>query len=1180
MQTTLLGLAIAIILALVAALVGPFVVDWGSYRSVFEREASRLAGVDVRVTGAIDARLLPSPRLMLHDVEIGPKGKDQLRARGLVIEFGLGPLMRGEWRATEMHVAGPELHLGLDKAGRVQAPSIALKFDPDALSIDRLSIEDGTIVLGDAANGAGIILDKVWFNGEVRSLLGPLKGEGAFKIGNDLYPYRVSAGRFTAERTLKLHVNVDPVNHPLSVETDGTLSLAAETPSFDGTLKLARPVGIARQSAGAVTQPWRVGGKIKVTPASALMEQVDFVYGSEEQGIKLTGTADFRFGAHPHFQGVLSGRQIDLDRVLENADATHPPPAAAFRKLAEMASGAFRPTFPIELGIGIDQITLGGNTVQTVRGDISTDANGWNLDRFEFRAPGFTQVRLSGRLAVSDAGVTFTGPAAVDAGDPRKLAAWLAGQPEPAQGRPRPLRLRGEMTLGSEKIAIERLQAGFDREAVSGRLAYTFAAGSRPSRLDAALTAPELDIDAALGFANALFAGSSVERPHDMTIALDIGHATYGGIEASKASAQFRIDGSGLAVDKLSVADLGGAAFSASGRIDTGAGPPRGALTLDLEARQTSALATLAAKVAPDAAALTRVFDRVGQTKLHGALDVGTANDITTATLDIAGELNAMHIESKARVSGRWANPWGAAVRVNATIDAPHSGGLLKLAGLDWLPAENDGPAQMKVLVDGPADRDLKFDVKLTTADFSAQALNRGRFSMAQGATGTGSLQVWPAHRSPQPATLLSAQYRVAGRSVDVTKFDANLCGSALRGRMKVDASSALQINGDIDGDRIDAGPLLACAFDLPAAKADAALWPAAPFGRFVNAAGKVTLKAARATLGPALSVRQMKAAVRFGGDEIAIDDLSGDVAGGRLSGDVSFQKAGEGMNTHARLALKDADVTGLLPSGARPPLAGRLGVALEVDGAGLTPIAMIGSLRGSGTLTLSDAQIAGLDPRAFDVVARAVDKGLPINNDKIADTVNQALKTGQLRLQKVGGDLVISAGQVRLTHVDAHGDDADMSMAGSLDLTDGTIDARLVMSGTGETVANARPDIFMALKGPIQSPSRTIDVSALTGWLTLRAVDRQAKRLEAIEQAKRQEAIEQARQPAIEPKAPTLTSAPPAAAEKKPAVVEKKPVHAPTAPKRPAAPPLPPPVVVAPMPKPVTPEASVGPQN
>ena len=61
MQATLLGTAIAIILALVAALVGPLFVDWTQYRGVFEARASRMVGLPVRVTGAIDARILPTP---------------------------------------------------------------------------------------------------------------------------------------------------------------------------------------------------------------------------------------------------------------------------------------------------------------------------------------------------------------------------------------------------------------------------------------------------------------------------------------------------------------------------------------------------------------------------------------------------------------------------------------------------------------------------------------------------------------------------------------------------------------------------------------------------------------------------------------------------------------------------------------------------------------------------------------------------------------------------------------------------------------------------------------------------------------------------------------------------------------------------------------------------------------
>ena len=85
---------------------------------------------------------------------------------------------------------------------------------------------------------------------------------------------------------------------------------------------------------------------------------------------------------------------------------------------------------------------------------------------------------------------------------------------------------------------------------------------------------------------------------------------------------------------------------------------------------------------------------------------------------------------------------------------------------------------------------------------------------------------------------------------------------------------------------------------------------------------------------------------------------------------------------------------------------------------------------------------------------------------------------------------------------------------------TFGSLDARLVLSGDKQ-VAGTRPDIFMALKGPLPSPKRSIDVSALTGWLTLRAVDNQTRQIREFENAQRQ-----ARPPALNPKselAPTL---------------------------------------------------------
>ena len=294
MQTTLLGLAIAIILALVTALVGPLLIDWGNHRALFETEAGRLIGVNVRVTGGIEPRLLPSPRLILHGIAIGD-GPDTIRARTLGVEFALGSLMRGEWRAAEVRLAGPQISLGLDTSGRVRAPGFTVAFKPDELSVDRLSIEDGTVTLTDAASGASVTLDRVRFNGEARSLVGPVKGEGAVTIAGQLYPYRIALGRLSEEGSFKLHLNVDPVDRALSIEADGALALAAREPRFDGVLSLSRPVGIgtrgAGQSAQTLTQPWRVaeGSKRPVGADGERRVPVRF----DEQGFKLDGVAAF-----------------------------------------------------------------------------------------------------------------------------------------------------------------------------------------------------------------------------------------------------------------------------------------------------------------------------------------------------------------------------------------------------------------------------------------------------------------------------------------------------------------------------------------------------------------------------------------------------------------------------------------------------------------------------------------------------------------------------------------------------------------------------------------------------------------------------------------------------------------------------------------------------------------------
>ncbi len=1157
MQTTLLGIAIAIIVALVAALVGPLMIDWGGYRTLFEKEAGSLIGVPVRVDGKIDARLLPTPRLVLHDIEIGDG--DKIRARSLGIEFALGPLMSGQWKASELRLVGPQVSLGLDGKGHVKAPKLAIGFNPEALTIDRLNIQDGKITLADAGNGGKVTLDKVWFNGQARSLLGPVQGEGAATVGGDLYPFRLTAGRY-GDGKMSLRVNVDPVSYPLSIRADGTLALVSGAPRFDGKLDVTRPVGIATGSKDKLSLPWHVAGKVKLTAASALLQDMDFKYGSEDKGFTLTGDADLKFGPHPRLQSVLSARQIDLDSTLASDQGSHPPPAAVLRKIAELAGGAFRPPVPTQIGIGIDQVTLGGDAVQNVRGDISTDAHGWSLDRFEFRAPGLTQVRLSGHLAVAADRVAFTGPADLKTSYPKVLTAWLEGRPPAGKGPLHPLSLRGDLTLASDKVAVENLAAEIDRKSVTGRFVYLFAAGKHPTRLDAALHAPDLDIDAVLGFGRALFAGSHIERPHDMTIAADIGHASIGGFTARDASARVKVDADGLRIDKLSVADLGGAAFSASGRIVTSPSP-QGSVQVDLNAPDMAPVVALLSRIAPRAAAvLGRGAAAMAPAKLHASLTVQGAAPASVANVSVAGTLGQAQLTLDGETRGDLTALKAGALKLDGKLSTRAGKTLVAMLGLDHAVEVGSGPGTLRFDASGPLRGDLKIDGRLAASGLQARlngtaspfadtpaaalrlAIARADFGPLRGADGGhGAL----------PVTFNSG-IALAGKYLTFNDIQARIAGSTLHGRLGASLGTPHAVSGEIDADRVDGAALVAAAIGMPTgpeSKNGAAWkWSDTPFGKGVlgDYTGSIAVRARRVDVLPTLTARQFSATLDFNKDALALDHVSGVLAGGRLRGGLSFHSGADGLTAHTKLNLAGVDVNALLPSGARPPVTGTLGLSGEAQGTGLSPVALIGALQGKGQFTLTGAQFAGLDPRAFDAVTHAVDQGLRIDADRVSDVVSKALDSGALAIKRAQGTLAVSAGQVRLVKFDADSDQAKLSLSGNLDLTGGALDARLVLSGATEA-SGTRPDIFMALKGPVAAPARSIDVSALTGWLTLRSIEIQAKKVRELEQER---ALERKREQELEEKLKQEQAArPPPAPEatKNPAPARATPVSPPS---------------------------------
>ena len=1154
MQTTLLALAVAVILALVSALVAPLLIDWNRCRGAFEQEASRLTGLAVRVNGAIEARILPTPRIKLGDVEVGERGQPpHLQAAGIELEVGLTPLLRGEVRATELRLVAPQINLGLDRSGTIDWSGLSPVLRPDTLTISRFEVEDGRVVLSDARSGARITLQKLRFDGDIRSFAGPFHGEGAFVVGDELYDYRISGSRAGEDGDgLKLKLTVDPSNHPLTTAIDGTLNFYRGMPQFDGVLSLARPAGVMLAGGERVmSDPWQLAGKVHATPESASLHDLALQYGPDERAVNFTGKAELTFGEHPRLDGNVAAVQVDVDRMLAAPDVTHRPPFVMLKSFLEAFVAAVKPPMPLSIGIAIDAVTVGGTAIQALHGGVGFEAGGWSINDFAFRAPGFTDVNVSGRLDHGPQGLAFSGPASLQAADLKTLMAWLESRSEQPAGPAEVLTARGAVTIGSGRFVLDRLSAALDKENLDGGLAYTWATADRPASLDGELHAAKLNVDALVAFAKAVASDRALEVPHEVALVLDVGKATFAGVDARAVDARVKFDAGILHIDRLSVGDLGGATLDIGGRIDDWSSQPRGRLTLDLNAKSLAGLTEVVGRSAPRFSGTLQPFvDRLAPARMHGVLTVDRASplrpgggDRTDAKLELGGDLGTMRLTVTGLATGEAAKPGAAAVIVSGRLDADDGRALVQLLDLDRVLSVDQLPGQMTIAADGPLDGDLRLRGLASAGGFSATAEGALHLNGKQAPSGNLQLKMSAADPRPLRRTMTgqsgplapisaTAIIGVAGADLSVTDLAMTIGKSSLRGRLDLKMAKPVVISGDVAADDVDAASVAMLLLGLPGAAPGAAMpWSASPIGTgaFPALNGDVAFKFDRAVLTPALTARALTGIVHFQPPDIALRDIGGNLAGGRLGGELRFRRDAEKFSGQGHIELAGANAAAL--AGAdNNGIDGLLTVKLQGDSAGLSLDGVVGSLHGSGTIALGKGQFAGIDPAVFDTAIRAADQSGSTEAARINQVVTAAMEKGRLTFAQGEAEVTIAAGQVRLANAMLHGQGgAELALEGVLDLNKSAIDARMTLSEPvpANALISPPPELAIGIKGPLAAPERKLDVSALVGWLTLRATEQQTRRLESIEVNRRADVSS----PAARPVSPSVRFIPPGTA-------------------------------------------------
>jgi hypothetical protein len=179
---------------------------------------------------------------------------------------------------------------------------------------------------------------------------------------------------------------------------------------------------------------------------------------------------------------------------------------------------------------------------------------------------------------------------------------------------------------------------------------------------------------------------------------------------------------------------------------------------------------------------------------------------------------------------------------------------------------------------------------------------------------------------------------------------------------------------------------------------------------------------------------------------------------------------------------------------------AGRTSLQMTLASQGRSIAALAGALSGSGTATLEQATLAGIDPRAFDVAIRASDSGQPTDEARLRALVDPVLAAGALQIPSAQIPFSIRDGRLRVGATTLEASGARAIISGGLDVPADQVDIRASLASTAANAPSGLPEIQLFLFGTPDALSRSIDVAALSSWLAVRAIDRETRRLDSIE--------------------------------------------------------------------------------
>lgn len=1061
MNSAYIGIGVAIILALVAALVGPLFVDWSAHRAVFEREASRIVGAPVTVLGDVDARLLPSPRVRFGDVVVGDVARPLARVGRFELDLDVAALTHGDVRVAELVLERPGLDLAIDADGRVTGLP-AGGGDLAGVGIETARIVDGTLRLADRRTGRQESVTAIAGRGRVESLGGQWRLDLEGDHGGRHLRFEVAARADGAATRLRALL-ASPAEGASAVFV-GTIE-GADRPKFAGT------VSAERRDGGAVVAS--AGGRLEADVEGARVEDLALTLGAAGDEAKFTGRVSARFGKDGAVEAVLATPRIDLDRGATDGGAR-----ARLAALADRLGGpegVVALPAGVRVTLGIDALTLGGRVLSEASIEARGRPGGVAIDRLAARLPGGGRLDVSGRL--DPAAPSFDGTGTLTVAEPEDLAAWWAGE-APGTRRIGAIEVSGPFVLSRDGFFGRDLEIAAGGEQARGRIERR---ADGLTRLG--LVAERLDGRRLFGLAAAATAaGGAPSGERSIDVDLDVAAVTLGGPTARGVRAGLRIAPGEWAIDRLAVADLLGAKLEAGGRIADPLAAPRGRIEAKLAATDAARTArALAAAFAPDAADPWEAAGAAaGSLDLDLVIEGASADAGSRVEATLSGRAAGGKLVGDLDFEGRPDDV--ASGRIDGRLalsDARLSREATKRFGL----ADGDG-IRLSGSIAGRSSEGLRFsldagfgDRRLTLEGHDERDATGGRDWLATGRLASpdlaslGALVGRPglAFERRLPVDV-SASLRGRGGQWRIEQAEGTIVGVRTTAQGLVDTTGVRpKFSGEIGIDRGEAATLLfglaGLPFDLEA-----------------------TARAATLDVGDAFALTGLSGRVSSADGSVRLADLAVRHGALALSGGLEARRASDGLALSGRIA---GEGVSFVAGPARPALEGRLSgeVAFETHGAsGRDFVARAG---GSGRLTLAGGRLLGVDPAAT--------AHRPAGPTLEPAEALAAMKGRATSFEATDVPLLLDGGQLRLPRIDLAAGAVRIGARAGVDVATGKLDGLITVEPAGEAavrpatpISRAVPAVDVTLAGSVVAPVLAIDEAPLSAHLLLERTERE----------------------------------------------------------------------------------------